>query len=197
MVFLNLSAKILWKWRKFRENVWFFVAMKFIRIVFLPKGAGKNKILTLLKVKILTLGMVKFLPLRPTAARARILLTFPRVRIFFTSRRVRILFFPFPLGKNSIFSHFRVQRINQINSWQHWFLEERVALLLLQLVFRRERERWGLKAAASLAVRPKWLIKEKSLLKLLPSTRLSKPLRIPLPRLLLHLMLPETSNQSK
>ena len=37
----------------------------FTRILFLTKGAGKNKILTLLEVKILTLGKVKkFLPLR-------------------------------------------------------------------------------------------------------------------------------------
>ena len=71
-------------------------------ILFLPKGKGKNKILTRLEVKkFLPAGrLIKFLPAR-RSRKGKNFFTFPRVRIF-TSRRVRILFFPAPLGKNSI-----------------------------------------------------------------------------------------------
>ena len=73
-------------------------------ILFLPKGKGKNKILTRLEVKkFLPAGRKKILARAAVGRKGKNFFTFPRVRMFyFTFRRVRILFFPAPLGKNSI-----------------------------------------------------------------------------------------------
>ena len=68
----------------------------FIRIVFLPKGAGKNKILTLLKVNSYPWEGTKILALA-AAPRGQEFSTIPRVRIYLQAGKNFIL--PLPLGQ--------------------------------------------------------------------------------------------------
>ena len=73
--------------------------VKFTRILFLPKGAGKNKILTLLEVKILTLGKVKkFLPLRLRRA-GKNFINLPAGKNFFYLQAGKNFILPLPLGQ--------------------------------------------------------------------------------------------------
>ena len=83
MVFVTSSLE------KFRE-IEFLSIVKFIRIVFLPKGAGNNKILTLLKVKILALA---------ASPRGQEFFTIPRVRIFFYLQAGKNFILALPLGQ--------------------------------------------------------------------------------------------------